>query len=421
MSSTGPNEPPLAVQELIRAPFLSLRLETGTVVLMTPEGKVRMGEVALRILDFFSTPQTIAKALSELQRQDEGRAQWMRLSETILWLQRAGALIPANPGVDRPPLVEVFGGASLHISMLNDKRRVSAYLAAIAETVKPGDVVVDLGTGTGILALAAARAGARTVYAIESSAIAATARAMFEQNGFGDRIHLVRGWSTEVQLPERANVLVTETIGHDPFDEGIAENVADARERFLTPDARFIPQRMRVWALPVSIPREEEDPVRFSPEVVSRWSRDYGFDFTPLLKANPVRPLLRKLRTAIARNFPALADPLMVADVDIAQPFTSTIDSRVDFPATGSGRLNGVLIHFDLTLSPGVSFTTERHSAEDTNSWGHIVLILADHLDVKSGDRLSLRIDRLHGRLRAAVSRATRPAGMNDVALHSAP
>lgn len=401
------NEPSLALHELVRAPYISLRLETGTVVLTTPDGKVRLGEPALRILDLFSAPHTIANALKKLQRPNEGKAQWMRLSETILWLQRAGALVSANADftVEAPRLVDGFGGAPIHISMLNDRRRVSTYLAAVAETVRPGDVVVDLGTGTGILALAAARAGARTVYAIESSAIAATAEAMFERNGFGDRIHLIRGWSTEVTLPERANVLVTETIGQDPFDEGIAEHVSDARERFLTPDARVIPQRMRVWALPVSIPKDEEDPVRFSPEAISQWSRDYGFDFSPLLNANPVRPLIRKLRTAIAREFPALADAMVVADVDVTQPFTSTIVSRVDFVTTGSGRLNGILIHFDLTLSPGVSFTTERHTAEDTNSWGHVVLILDDQLNVKRGDLLSLRLDRSHGRLRAAVSR----------------
>ncbi|HXV15152.1 MAG TPA: 50S ribosomal protein L11 methyltransferase, partial [Gemmatimonadaceae bacterium] len=399
---------PLAHEELIRAPYLSLRLEPGIVVLATPEGKVRLGEVAIRILDVFSAPHTIAGALSKLQRPGEGKAQWMRLSETILWLQRAGAIVPANADVrlGAPALVEAFGGAPIHISMLNDHRRVSAYLAAIAETVKPGDVVVDLGTGTGILALAAARAGARAVYAIEASAIGAAAEAMFERNGFADRIHLIRGWSTEVSLPERADVLVTETIGHDPFEERIAENMADARDRFLKPGARLIPERMRVWALPVSVPKAEADPVRFSPEAISQWGSDYGFDFSPLLSATPVRPLVRRLQTAVAREFPALADAMVIADVDISQPFTSAFDSSVDFVAATSGLLNGILIYFDLTLSPGVSFTTERETAEDTNSWGHIVIMLPDNLDISRGDELSLRVDRVYGRLRAQVTRS---------------
>lgn len=412
---------PLALHELIRAPSLSLRLETGTVVLATSQGKVRLGDVALRILDLFSVPHTIADALAALQRPNEGKAQWMRLSETILWLQRARALVPANTDttLDAPPLVDAFGGAAIHISMLNDRHRVSAYLAAIAETIRPGDIVVDLGTGTGILALAAARAGAKTVYAIESSAIAAAAEAMFESNGFGDCIRLIRGWSTEIVLPERANVLVTETIGHDPFDEGLAENMADAWERFLTPDALVIPGHMRVWAVPVCVPRDEVDPVRFGSDAVAQWTRDYGFDFSPLLTATPIRPLIRKLRTAVARQFPALSEPLMVANVDVSQPFTSAIDSTVDFVATTSGRLNGILIHFDLTLSPGVLFTTERSAAEDTNNWGHVVLLLAEQIDVSRGEALSLRLDRLHGRLHGTVSRRVTLA--KPTVLHSTP
>jgi len=94
-----------------------------------------------------------------------------------------------------------------HASMLNDRRRTAGYLASIRDVVKPGDVVVDIGTGTGILAIAAVRAGARHVYAIEEARIARVARTLFEANGMTDHITLIRGRSTEVRLPQRADVL----------------------------------------------------------------------------------------------------------------------------------------------------------------------------------------------------------------------
>ena len=395
---------PLQRQKLIRAPLLSMRLETGHVVLTTPNGEIKFSDLALRVLDYFSAPHTIEEAIAELPHTADGRSQWMLLSNTVLSLHRAGVLIHLDGNHQPPPLIHGFAAAAIHVAMLNDRRRTSAYLAAIAETVKPGDVVVDLGTGTGILALAAARAGARTVYAIEASAIAGAAEAMFQRNGFADRIHVIRGWSTHVTLPEQANVLVTETVGHDPFDEGIAEYMTDARARFLTPGARVIPHGMRVWALPVSVPKDQLDPKHFTTEATARWHQDYGFDFSPLLEAMPVAPLRLQFSTAVAREFPALAEPMLVADVNLSQPFASAIDTHVDFVATGPGCLNGILIYFDLELSPGVSFTTERHAAEDTNSWGHRVLGLGTPINVTPGDTLSLHLDRPGGRLRAVCS-----------------
>ncbi|HUR20749.1 MAG TPA: 50S ribosomal protein L11 methyltransferase [Vicinamibacterales bacterium] len=395
---------PLARQKLIRAPLLSMRLETGHVVLTTPNGGVKVSDLALRVLDYFSAPHTIEEALDQLPQPADGPSQWMLLSGTVLSLHRAGGLVNLEESDQRPPLVEGFAGAAIHVAMLNDRRRTSAYLAAIAETVRPGDVVVDLGTGTGILALAAARAGARTVYAIEASAIAGAAEAMFQRNGFADRIRLVRGWSTSITLPEHANVLITETIGHDPFDEGIAEYMTDARKRFLEPGARIIPSAMRVWALPVTIPNDQLNRRHFNQQAAVQWREDYGFDFSPLLGAIPVTPLRLQLSTAVARDLPALADAMLVADIDISQPFGSAIDTHVDFVATGSGCLNGILIYFDLALSPGVSFTTERRLAEDTNSWGHQVLVLPTPLDVMPADSLSLHLDRPAGRLRAVCA-----------------
>ena len=91
------------------------------------------------------------------------------------------------------------------------------------------DVVVDIGTGTGILATCAALSGARRVHAIESSAIADAAEQVFEKNGVADRVNLVRERSTRVTLPERGDLLVTETIGNDLLDEHLLAIVSDAK------------------------------------------------------------------------------------------------------------------------------------------------------------------------------------------------
>src|SRR3954454_16113224 len=79
----------------------------------------------------------------------------------------------------------------LHGAMLDDRRRTRSFIAAIEAAVRPGDVVVEIGTGTGVLAVAAARAGARRVYALESANMAAWARRIFAANRVSDRATLV--------------------------------------------------------------------------------------------------------------------------------------------------------------------------------------------------------------------------------------
>jgi protein arginine N-methyltransferase 1 len=139
-----------------------------------------------------------------------------------------------------------------HLQMLADKTRVTAFGRAILETVREGDVVADIGTGTGILAFFAVQAGARRVYALEWGPILDVARQTALDNGYGDRIRFVAGHSMEVDLPERVDVLVTETVGCFAFDEGITAIVDNARRRFLKKGGRILPKRLVLKALPVS-------------------------------------------------------------------------------------------------------------------------------------------------------------------------
>src|SRR5688500_18130745 len=115
--------------------------------------------------------------------------------------------------------------------MVADRPRTDAFAAAIREVVRPTDVVLDVGTGTGILAMLAARAGARKVYAVDQSDIADAAARLVVENRLADRVEVIKGQASELQLPEKADVLISEWLGHVAFVEGMLPDVLSARNR----------------------------------------------------------------------------------------------------------------------------------------------------------------------------------------------
>ena len=148
-----------------------------------------------------------------------------------------------------------FAGLEAHEEMLSDRVRVEAYHRAIHRNVQAGDVVLDLGTGTGLLAFMASRAGAKKVYAVEHSDFIEVAREIAEHNGFTN-IEFVRANSREFVPPEPIDVVLHEQMGDELFNENMMENVLDLRDRVLAPSGRILPARFRLFIEPVAI-REE--------------------------------------------------------------------------------------------------------------------------------------------------------------------
>ena len=131
-----------------------------------------------------------------------------------------------------------------HRQYLADTARVSAFRQAIEEIVTPGDVVLDLGAGTGILGLMACRAGAKRVYAVDEGPIIGLAHEVAAANGFQDRITHVKGLSTRVELPERVDVVLADQIGRFGLESGILDYFGDESEVI---DCRCDVCRRRAW------------------------------------------------------------------------------------------------------------------------------------------------------------------------------
>jgi len=280
----------------------------------------------------------------------------------------------------QPWMLEQFGSPLLQESMLLDQARCEAYREAIFRTVRPGDVVVDLGAGTGLLSFFAAQAGARRVYAIEMSRMADTAAELIAANGFRDRITLLRKISRKVRLPERCDVLVTETLSSFCFDtENTIEYVADARERFLKPQARMIPESADTFLLP------------FSSEAFGAGrlpSPFYGLDFRPFAK----RVLDESgLVRASGKPFISLSQPASCYHIDFCKDTQNPQKTFVPFRITTDGRLDGFLGWFEARLSEGVTLSNSPYLP--LTHWWQLYLPVLEQPHYRAGQTLLLCLD----------------------------
>lgn len=353
---------------------------------------VRVGPYGVAVLETFASPISFAEALTRLKTRARGAQAWMDLTATVVTLFKLGILRDID--THQPQLVErvqSYAGSRIHVAMLDDQRRTTRFIEAIRETVQPSDVVVDLGTGTGVLAVAAAQAGAAHVFAIEASGIASVANAVFHANNVSDRVTLVRGWSTDISLPQRGDVLVSEMIGHEPLDERLLEVYRDARQRLLRPEARIIPQTLDVFAWPVQVPVDEEAKWRPSQQHIRRWQQQYGIDLTPFLDA----AMRRRLRTTLPHDRAAacrrLAGPVAVLHQALDSLNSPMIDARHTLTIHHEGTLNGVLLAFVAQLSPGVQLSSFPEDNDETGHWGNRLVLLPNPRQVSVGTSVTLR------------------------------
>ena len=365
---------------LHRVPHVRVDIDSSNDIQVLSDDKIYdLGPYGLAILDAFYQPVSVSEVLKKLSTTITGAQDWIDLMTTIVHLYEAGILQDATQRRLQPASkVLGFGGLDVHVRMLNDRRRTSSFLAGIAEVVSPGDIVVDIGTGTGVLAIAAARAGAEHVYAIEATAIGEAAKAVFEANGFTDRITLLREWSTRIDLPERADVLVSEVIGNEPLGENVLETITDARKRLLKPEARMVPHKIRIFGLPVTIPDVELTKRTPTVNALQTWRSWYGIDFNPLAEVAWTQDSYPTffIKSEQARGWKTISEPILMAKIDLREAERPIIDNSVTVTADTSGQLNGLLVYFELMLGPVTRLSTHPAQVGKDNHWHNKVWVI---------------------------------------------
>lgn len=270
-----------------------------------------------------------------------------------------------------------YSQLSVHRWMLQDQIRNEAYRKALAALVKPGDVVLDLGAGTGILSMFAAAAGAKKVYAVERTETAQLARRIIEANGYADRIEVLQSDVENITLPEKVDVLVSEWMGGFGVDENILAPLVMTRDRHLKPGGTMIPGRVTALLAPAEIPEFDES--------IGAWrGKPHGVDLSIIARLTTQETFHTQQHLEVGD---LVAAPQVMWSHD---PYTcslaeadSSFRTKQTFITTRAGMISGFVSWFTADMGDG-NVLTNAVGAPNTH-WGRTLFPVDRPIEVAAG------------------------------------
>ncbi|GLU08379.1 hypothetical protein SLE2022_252970 [Rubroshorea leprosula] len=286
-----------------------------------------------------------------------------------------------------------YYGQLLHQqNMLQDYVRTGTYYAAVIENRGDftGRVVVDVGAGSGILSLFAAQAGAKHVYAVEASEMAEYARKLISGNpALAERITVIKGKIEEVELPEKADILISEPMGTLLVNERMLESYVIARDRFLVPNGKMFPTLGRIH---MALFTDEYLFVEVANKALF-WQQQnyYGVDLTPLYGSAFQGYFSQPVVDAFDPR--SLVSPPICHVLDfteIKEEELYEIDIPLKFVAAVGTRVHGVACWFDVLFNGSTvqRWLTTAPGAPTTH-WYQIRCVLSQPIYVMAGQEIS--------------------------------
>ncbi|KAF8595869.1 S-adenosyl-L-methionine-dependent methyltransferase [Ceratobasidium sp. AG-I] len=326
---------------------------------------------------------------------------------------------PAKPRDDDTHYFDSYSYNEIHAVMIQDSVRTSSYATFILSNpqIFRGAVVMDVGCGSGILSMFAARAGARRVFAIEASGVGVKAEQNFEDNGFEDVITLIRGKVENITLPEgftHVDVIISEWMGYALLYESMLDSVLYARDKFLRAGGLMAPSQCRIMANLVEVPSVIKENITF-------WDNVYGFKMSTMAKEVYDDALIDVVSASAV-----LTNDCLIKDLPIQRITTRNLDFSSPFVLTSTrpGKAHALLLYFDTWFT--TDGTDVPQDAEVTIAKGEGDVVTADVLQItprpdlvarrksSMGPMRKMSIDESHGPVKEGkeVSFSTGPGSM---------
>lgn len=296
--------------------------------------------------------------------------------------------------------------------MLSDRVRMNAYFNSIFQNKHHflAKTVLDVGTGSGILAIWAAQAGARKVYAVEATKMCEHARHLVKANGLEGVVEIIEGSIEDVTLPEKVDVIISEWMGYFLLRESMFDSVICARDRWLKPTGVMYPSHARMWVAPIRS-RLLDQKMNHYNEAMEDWfdfvddtKSSYGVDMSVLTRPFTEEQDKYYLQTSLWNNlYPEqiIGTAAVVKEIDC---LTATVDDILSVKAQFSSsileentRFCGFGGWFDVHFrgrseSPAKSEVelTTAPSVENGTHWGQQVFLLHRSIQTAKGDNMNV-------------------------------
>ncbi|EIW83193.1 protein arginine N-methyltransferase [Coniophora puteana RWD-64-598 SS2] len=270
----------------------------------------------------------------------------------------------------------------IHEEMLKDGVRTGSYRAAIVNNghLFQGKTVLDVGCGTGILSMFAAKAGASHVVGIDMSNIIDQAQKIIEANGFKDTITLVKGKLEDVELPiQQFDIIISEWMGYFLLYESMLDTVLLARDKYLKSDGLMFPDNARLYMAAI----EDQD---YKEEKINFWDNVYGFDYSCIKDIALREPLVDTVELKAV-----VTDPCLIKSINLltAKKEDLTFSAPFSLTATRDDYVHAFLAWFDITFDcthKKVQFSTGPH-AQYTH-WKQTVFYTPETIVVNNGEKI---------------------------------
>lgn len=273
-----------------------------------------------------------------------------------------------------------YSNLAAQASMVFDEIRNRAYLSAMQTCIGPETVVLDLGAGLGVLGLLAAKAGARHVFCVEPSPVAAHIASLAQANGVADRITVLQAPIEAVELPCQVDVILSVFTGNLLFTEDLLPSLYHARNRWLKPGGVLLPDRARLFLCAAEAGHSHA-------KSIARYETpSLGIDYSAL--AGPAANGL--IAWQRDEPFPVpLTPPLLACELDLYRSEADGVHVSGQFAATCDGTLHALLGWIEIKLgSEWLSTAPDRPPVH----WSPILLPFRTPVAVRAGEEIGFEL-----------------------------